>query len=79
MIPDVNSKEELAEFLLALSQKLENGAHPLENPGTVDFIEAASAWIDSCDGFYENFGLEMPAQPDWKFIATIFKAACVYE
>lgn len=79
LFPEVNSREELVDFLPRLSQRMESGECELENPRTADFVEAASAWVDSCDGFFANFGRELPEQPDWSFVAMLFKAASVYE
>lgn len=50
-----------------------------ENSTLDRFLEALAAWTESSDGWYRNFGKDLPANGDWTFIARALSAATVYE
>jgi hypothetical protein len=50
-----------------------------ENSTLEDFLEALSAWTKDLDGYFENRGEQVPADPDWALIAKMLSAARVYE
>lgn len=79
LTPQINSREELARHILALVERVESGAMPLENATAVAYMKAAAYWINDSPGFFANNGLEVPETPDWSLIGMIFNAACVYE
>ncbi|MEV6769831.1 hypothetical protein AB0N05_14505 [Nocardia sp. NPDC051030] len=78
-IPEISSREELARYIHDLAARVENGSMPLENESAIGYMKAAAYWIEACPGFFENFGMETPDNPDWALIGMIFSAACVYE
>ncbi|GAA0376937.1 DUF7660 family protein [Streptomyces blastmyceticus] len=76
---EIRSREELAAFLSDLHQEYLRRGHEWEN-GTLDrFLEALAAWTKDSDGWYQNFGKELPAGGDWTFLARALQAATVYE
>jgi hypothetical protein len=76
----VSSHEELVEYLADLAEKARQGAVPVENPSTPDFIEASSAWLEGLDAFLRHHTGEVASEaPKWSTIAMIFSAGLVYE
>lgn len=75
----INSKEELAEFVVALREDLLAMPDEWENPTLEAFLEAMSAWILAMDNVYRNSGGEMPKSPSWKTFANILYASKIYE
>ncbi|MFJ4659042.1 hypothetical protein ACIP5Y_47870 [Nocardia sp. NPDC088792] len=44
-----------------------------------EFLEALAAWVSDSEGWYQNFGKELPSHGDWTFFARALAAAAVYE
>ncbi|WP_184072720.1 DUF7660 family protein [Nocardiopsis mwathae] len=78
-VSSIESREDLSRFLIDLAEKVESGAFPCANGGSVDYVRAAGYWVRAMHGFYMNQGEQVPASPDWSTIAQIFSAAFVYE
>jgi hypothetical protein len=76
---EVHSREELVAFVHDLHQDYLRRGHDWENQTLDRFLEALAAWMASSDGWYQNFGKELPAGGDWTFIARALSAATVYE
>lgn len=76
---DVTSRGELVEFLASLAQAVRAGEVHVENETAAELLDAASAWIRDCDGYFRNQGKEVPQDPDWALVAAIFSAALIYE
>ncbi|GAU71586.1 hypothetical protein SSP35_52_00090 [Streptomyces sp. NBRC 110611] len=66
-------------FVRDLQQGYLQRGHDWENHTLDRFLEALAAWMASSDGWYRNFGEELPANGDWTFIARALSAATVYE
>ena len=59
---------------------MRDGSVRLENPSSVDFVDAAARWSRGMPGFYKNvMNSTVPDEPNWAVIAAIFAAAVVYE
>ncbi len=43
-----------------------------------DFLEAFSAWLGDCEGYYQSLGREVPDNP-WEVIWHALNAAPSYE
>jgi hypothetical protein len=41
---EIRSRDDLARYLQGLAQRLRSGALQLENPETVDFVDASARW-----------------------------------
>ncbi|MEV6805049.1 hypothetical protein [Streptomyces sp. NPDC051132] len=77
---EIKSKADLAAYLQDLAKAVSDGRIALENPSTVDFVDASARWTKSMDGFFKNvIGEPVPDSPSWAMIAAIFRAAVTYE
>ncbi|MEV7815560.1 hypothetical protein AB0P05_33330 [Streptomyces flaveolus] len=76
---EIHTRDELVAFVRDLRQDYLQRGHDWENHTLERFLEALAAWIASSDGWYRNFGKELPANGDWTFIARALHAATVYE
>ncbi|MFJ9777824.1 hypothetical protein ACIRVF_42400 [Kitasatospora sp. NPDC101157] len=76
---EIRSREELVAFIRDLHQDYLRQGQDWENSTLDRFLEALAAWTESSDGWYRNFGKDLPANGDWTFIARALSAATVYE
>jgi len=75
----IQSRTDLANFILALRDNLVSHPQEWEN-GRLDlFLEALSAVINDRDGYCKNHDLPMDEPPGWQLMAELFSAAKVYE
>ena len=79
MADAVESREDLARFLHALSEEARKSGHEWENPDLASYFEGASGWTRDMGGAFKNRGHPTPAEPSWKLFAQILMAACQYE
>jgi len=42
-------------------------------------LEAVTSWTEDMDGYYQNNGIEIPQNINWKAFANILIAAKIYE
>lgn len=75
----IRSREELVEFVKALSDDFRDNSDSWENANLQRFLDALGAWVEDMDGYYQNQGQLLPEQPTWKVIGDILMAAKVYE
>ena len=78
-VRSIASKEELADFVGALLQDLEQNRGDWENPTLDRFLLAMESWIRSMDNFYRNTGQDVPATPSWRTLGDILYAAKMYK
>jgi len=76
-VDKVHERTELAEFVRELAAEVRSGE--FENATLESFLEALSGWIEDMDGYFSNIGENTPAQPDWRLVAMMLRAATVYE
>ncbi|MEU2436798.1 hypothetical protein ACFY9A_05380 [Streptomyces rubradiris] len=77
---EIKTREDLAAYLQDLAKAVSDGRIALENPSTVDFVDASARWTKAMDGFFKNVIEEpVPDSPSWAMIAAIFRAAVSYE
>lgn len=79
LIDNVDSKEKLLEFLYYLQRDFKENQDEWENIKIEDYLAAITAWIDDCEGVYQNKGEEIPKNISWNFIAQALLAAAYYE
>ncbi|MFH9404349.1 hypothetical protein ACH4JS_32000 [Streptomyces sp. NPDC017638] len=81
LAPDdhIADREAFVAFLARLRADYEANGAQWENPTLNDFLGALEAWVDGSDGWYRNFGHELPAAGDWTFFARALTAARIYE
>ena len=75
----VQTRGDLAVFVLALREDLLGNQAAWENPTLERFLEALAAWCTDMPGYFLNRGVEQPEQPDWSLVARMLMAASVYE
>lgn len=78
-VDSVQTREDLATFVLALCQDLLANQDAWENPTLERFLEALAAWCADMPGYVLNHGVEQPDQPDWNLVAQMLMAASTYE
>lgn len=78
-IENIDSKEDLANFVAALRMDLESKSAEWENPTLERFLSAMEEWIRSMDNYYRNTGQQPPLAPTWKTLADILYASKMYE
>ena len=78
MVPQINTREQMVDFLYALSKDLSEHGDEWENPTLERYLEAMASWISSMHGFYKNTGRKMP-EVNWRVFADILYAATIYE
>jgi hypothetical protein len=79
LLNSVESRQDLARFVLALKQDLIDHPDDWENVSLEGFLDALSAWIGSMHGYFKNQGLSEPDNPDWKLVGMMLLAASMYE
>ena len=75
----IETRLQFADFVRRLSVEIRDHPGSWENSTLADFLEAASAWANDMDGWYQNQRIEMPAVPEWRMFAMILSAARIYE
>ncbi|MEH7356242.1 hypothetical protein V7150_22260 [Neobacillus drentensis] len=78
-VENVNSREDLIEFINHLRMDLQTNKDEWENITLEDFLEAMEAWVNDMEGYYSNSNQSVPKQPSWKTIADILYASSMYE
>lgn len=75
----IKNRQDLSEFLIEIADRVRSGSLEWENSDPVTYLEALSAWISDMDGYLQNRGEGVPANPTWQMIARIIVAASMYE
>jgi hypothetical protein len=75
----IRSKEDLAEFVVALHGDFRANPTAWENDTLDRLLDAMQAWIRLLDAYYQNAGQECPEMPTWRTFAEILCAARIYE
>jgi len=76
---EVNSKEELADFIDAMKEDLERNPEQWENATLDHFLDAMAAWVRAMDNLHRNTGRQPVVTPSWSVFADILAAAKDYE
>jgi hypothetical protein len=75
----VRSKEDLADFVLALRLDLDANPGGWENPTLDRFLDALEDLIRGLDNVSKNTGQPLVQQPTWQTFAAILYASKIYE
>ncbi|HDR8035118.1 DUF7660 family protein [Bacillus thuringiensis] len=75
----VDSKEKLVEFLFYLQKDFKENQEDWENITLADYLESMEAWLNDCDGVFQNKDEEMPKDISWNFLAMVLLAGSFYE
>lgn len=73
------TKNDFLSFVHELSKDFYDNSDSWENVDIRNYLEALSAWVDSMEGYYKNFKLPVPENPNWQLIAEMLVAAKVYD
>ena len=78
-IDAINTREDLARFVLDLSEDYRKDPKSWENRDLTSFLTALSGWIMDMDGYFINQNQPVPEAPSWKTLAQMLAAAKQYE
>lgn len=79
MADSVNSKEQLAAFVHALSKDLHAHPEEWENNTLEMYFDALAGWLEVSDADHHAKAETAPHSPRWKDIAQMLIAAKAYE
>ena len=76
----VKSRDELIGYIFELLDDHDAIGDQWENRDIYSFLQAMAAWLQDCDGYYQNNGDKRDVEkPDWQIFADALAAATVYE
>lgn len=78
-IQAINSKEAFVSFVESLVSDLKNNPDGWANKTLSEYLESIAHWTEDMNGYYQNNGLPVPENIDWKVFANILIAAKMYE
>ncbi|HEV2377015.1 MAG TPA: hypothetical protein VGS19_33240 [Streptosporangiaceae bacterium] len=76
---EVDSPSKLAVFLADLAERARNGKTPVENPSSVEMIEASGAWVEGIERFLSARGYDAANLSPWAAVAMVYSAGLIYE
>lgn len=76
---EINSKDDLADFVERLRLNLLNHPDEWENPDLERFLAAMGAWVRSMDMYVKNSSDNDLVNPSWSTFAKILMASKFYE
>lgn len=75
---NIATKEDFVNFVKKLSEECAQNPEFWEHKDLSVFLDALAEFAESIDGFYANFGIPFPKDPDWKMMANMLAAARNY-
>jgi hypothetical protein len=75
----IASRQDLVEYLTSLSARARAGEARVENPLSVDLIEAGAYWAEGIDEFVSKRGACVEDLSGWALVAMVISAGLVYE
>jgi len=77
---DINSREDLVEFIYGLLNELEQHPGAWANNDLSSFLHGLAGFLRDAGGYYRNFKRNVDANvPSWRLMADSLQAASVYE
>jgi hypothetical protein len=73
------SREDFVNFVEVLIEDLKNNGSEWENDTLESYLEAIARWTDDMDGYYNNKGMQLPKNIEWKVFGQMLLASKVYE
>jgi hypothetical protein len=73
------TKQDFVSFVHELSKDYSDNSDSWENVSIGSYLEALAASTDDMEGYYKNFGLPIPENPNWQLIADMLDGARFYE
>ena len=75
----IPNRATVAELIRRLTREFETSTTPTwENRTLESYLEALSAWLDDCEGYYDNLGRQIPENA-WEILTDGLQAARSYE
>ena len=76
----IHSRQQLIDHLFRLMDDFDGVGDQWQNRDLYTFLQAMAAWLDDCDGYYQNAGLAVNVdRPSWQLFADALSAAAAYE
>jgi hypothetical protein len=77
---EMNSRADLAGFIYALQNDLEQHPENWDNKDLHTYLGALAAFLNDADGYYLNAKISVDADmPSWRLLADCLQAASVYD
>lgn len=73
MVDAISNRHDLAEYLEYMAEGFRAGM--FEDQSVADYLDGAASITEALDSWCTNSGLELPEQPDWRWVGIIFTAA----
>jgi hypothetical protein len=72
----VHSRRQLVDFLFHVQDEVLDRPEKDVRRFTADYLEAMKAWLDTCEGYYQENGAPLsPDVPSWQLFADALRAA----
>jgi hypothetical protein len=78
-INEINCKDDFVNFVELLVSNLKNNPDEWTNKTLQEYLESISSWTEDMEGYYQNNGIHIPENVNWKVFANILIAAKMYE
>ena len=76
----IQTRAELIAFIDDVIRDHDANGQNWENRDIRSYLEAMAAWLEDCDGYYQNVGPSRDVdEPHWQIFADAVAAARVYE
>lgn len=76
----IQTRDEFIEFISDVARDYELNGHNWENRDIRSYLEAIAAWLEDCDGYYQNVGPPRDVEvPHWQVFADAVSVGRVYE
>lgn len=72
MLGKIKNREDFIEFMQLYIPMI-------QDLSVRNYLYALTAWAEDMDGYYNNFGKEIPADINWNYIAALLYAGSIYE
>lgn len=76
----IRTRDDLIELISDVVCNYDANGERWENRDIRSFLEAIGAWLEDCDGYYQNNGDSRDVDSaDWQIFADAIAAARIYE
>jgi hypothetical protein len=79
MIEHVETREDLARFIIALKDDFVANRDEWQNWDLADYLEAMPRWMTDMDSYRRHMGRPSSDEPSWRALAEILYAGKLYE
>lgn len=75
----IATRADLVAFVDELRRSLEHDPSSWANDDLPRFLEALGAWVEDCDRFLADTGIDPDAISPWRLVGMVLAAAKIYE